>query len=143
MTPTTALLTAWAAVIIPFATACAQVPDITGRWKVDSQIVELGDSPQWPHENDPTHVEEREFHPHLIIDRVDGDRFWGRFVSSTRTQNLVGVFTGEDTRFMIAFEFGTGIGRVTSADKLRWCYAQPTSAAARAQIAGCNDATRE
>jgi hypothetical protein len=125
------------------AAPAAAYPDITGTWSVDTDAVVLGDTPQWPDPADPKDPQLEEFHPKLVIEKVAKDRFWGKYISPTRTQEAVGVFTGEGTHFLITFEHGFGLGHVISKNEIRWCYSQSMTKEIPAEVTGCNDAKRK
>jgi hypothetical protein len=118
-------------------------PDITGKWSVETRGVIIGNPPQWPRAGASGSARLQQMQASLVIEHQEGDRFWGAFVTPTHTQKFVGIFTGEDQRFLLGMEHGIALGTVVSGTKLRWCYTQVRTKEIAAQIAGCNDATRE
>jgi hypothetical protein len=118
-------------------------PDITGKWSVETKGAIIGNPPQWPRAGASGSARLQQMHATVVIEHQEGDRFWGAFVTPTHTQKFVGIFTGEDQRFLLGMEHGIGLGSVVSGTKLRWCYTQVRTKEIAAQIAGCNDASRQ
>lgn len=131
-----------------FATACyaqSALPNLDGTWTVDTRSIILGKTPQWPGGVAGQHTWLGHLKTKLVIQHETSDLFWGQFIMGPNgdTQEILGVFTGEGTRFLVALKHGTGEGYVISPNKIHWCYTQSESAEIPAQVAGCNDATRD
>jgi hypothetical protein len=125
------------------ASAQSTLPNLTGRWTVDTRSILLGKTPQWSGVVEGKHTWLGHLTTTLIIEHETSDLFWGEFIMPPVKQEILGVFTGEGTRFLISLKHGTGEGYVISPTKIRWCYTQSQSEEIPAQVAGCNDATRQ
>ncbi len=125
--------------------AQSALPNLTGRWTVDTRSILIGKTPQWPGGVAGQHAWLGHLKTTLIIQHETSDLFWGQFIMGPGDdkQEILGVFTGEGTRFLISLKHGTGEGYVISPTKIRWCYTQSESKDIPAQVAGCNDATRQ
>ncbi len=125
--------------------AQAAPPNLTGQWTVDTRSILIGKTPQWPGGVAGQHPWLGHLKTTLIIQHETADLFWGQFIMGPGDdkQEILGVFTGEGTRFLISLKHGTGEGYVVSPTKIRWCYTQSESKEIPAQVAGCNDATRD
>ena len=125
------------------ASAQTALPNLTGRWTVDTRSILIGKTPQWPGGVAGEHTWLGHLSTTLIIEHETADLFWGEFIMPPVKQEILGVFTGDGTRFLISLKHGTGEGYVVSPTKIRWCYTQSQSKDIPAQVAGCNDATRQ
>lgn len=125
------------------AHAQSPYPNLTGQWTADLRSIILGDTPQWPDAVHSKHAWLGHLTTTIQIEHETGDLFWGQFIMAGKPQEVLGVFTGDGTRFLISMRHGIGEGFVISPTHIRICYTQFQTQEIHAQVAGCNDATRQ
>jgi hypothetical protein len=125
------------------ASAQSALPNLTGRGTVETRSILLGKTPQWPGGVAGQHTWLGHLPTTLIIQHETSDMVRGAFIMPPVRPEIPGVFTGDGTRFLISIKHGTGQGCVISPTTSRGYYTQAQSADIPAQVAGCNDATRQ
>jgi hypothetical protein len=136
-----------AAAVAHGAAAAAAVPDMVGTWKVETSVIVTGAGAHHP-VNAPPPVEGgstwkprlRTFTGTMRIAGQEGERFWGTLESPYYREDLVGIFTGEDSRFLMVDSDGSHDGVVTAPGRIRYCYRQNSP---DLRVAGCGTMTRE
>jgi hypothetical protein len=122
----------------------AAVPDMLGTWKVEATAIVTGAGAHHPADAPPPAEDEkprlRAFTGTLQIIGQEGERFWGTLESPPYKENLIGIFTGEDGRFLMVDSDGFHDGVVTEPGMIRYCYRQNDP---NLRVAACGTITRE
>jgi hypothetical protein len=121
------------------AAAQTSFPDVRGTWKGDSESIVGGNAN--PHHQTGQQQETR-FSTQaftLTIDKQDGRRFSGTFVSARATEPIIGVISQTGTLF-IADTDGYTYGTMLGPDKLEICYLQ---SGASGRVASCTVLTKQ
>jgi len=121
-----------------------QVPDMRGRWKVETLTIVVGAGAHHPLTGgqpfDPGKPRLHDFVGTLQIDGQQGPRFWGTLESPAYKEGVIGVFSGEDRRFIMVDSDGFHQGQVVAPGRIRYCYMQNDLAL---KVAGCGTMTHE
>ena len=122
------------------AAAQAPFPDIRGTWKGDSESIVGGNAN--PHHSGGSAQPETRFSSMaftLTLDKQDGRRFSGMFVSARSNEPIIGVISQTGTLF-IADTDGYSFGTLLGPDKLELCYLQ---SGATGRVASCTVLTKQ
>lgn len=127
-----------------FSAAATAAPDLVGTWQVETPVIVTGAGAHHP-TNAPPPAEAgkprlRDFAGTFTVLGQEGDRFWGTLATPYYTEDLVGVFTGEDDRFLMVDSDGFHQGRVVATGRINYCYQQNTL---DLRVAGCGTMTKQ
>jgi hypothetical protein len=130
--------------VAAFAAAANAAPDLVGTWQVETPVIVTGAGAHHP-TNAPPPAEAdkprlRDFAGTFTVVGQEGDRFWGTLETPYYREELVGVFTGEDDRFLMVDSDGFHQGRVVAPGQIRYCYQQNTP---DLRVAGCGTMTKQ
>ena len=120
------------------AAAESAVPDLRGTWNGNSEsVVSGGANPHHATQSAETRFSTIAFT--LTIDKQDGRRFSGTFVSARSTDQVVAVISRNGSIFM-ADDDGYAIGTILAPNRIELCYmhASPT-----ARVASCTELTKQ
>jgi hypothetical protein len=120
------------------AAAETAIPDLRGVWKGNSEsIVSGGANPHHATQSAETRFSTIAFT--LTIDKQDGRRFSGTFVSARSNDQIVAVISRNGTIFM-ADDDGYTVGTMLAPDRIELCYmhASPT-----ARVASCTELSKQ
>ena len=121
-----------------------QPPDMRGRWKVETLTIVVGAGAHHPSTAapplEPGKPRLRDFTGTLQIDGQEGPRFWGTLESPAYKEGVIGIFSGEDQRFVMVDSDGFHQGQVVAPGRIRYCYMQNDLAL---KVAGCGTMTHE
>ena len=120
------------------AAAETAVPDLRGVWKGNSESVVSGGANQ----HHATQSAETRFSTiafTLTIDKQDGRRFSGTFVSARSNDRVVAVISRNGT-ILMADDDGYTVGTILAPNRIELCYmhSSPT-----AQVASCTELTKQ
>jgi hypothetical protein len=120
------------------AAAETAVPDLRGTWKGNSESVVSGGANQ--HHATPS--AETRFSTiafTLTVDKQDGRRFSGTFVSARSNDQVVAVIARNGT-ILMADDDGYTVGTILAPNRIELCYmhSSPT-----AQVASCTELTKQ
>jgi hypothetical protein len=121
--------------------AAAQTPwpDLRGTWKGESESIVTGTG-NAHHAAQPQEEPRLSSVPFtLTINKQDGRRFSGIFLSAHLTESIIGVLTRAGTLLLVptkGYSFGTLLGL----DRLELCYVQIES---YGRVASCTEMTRQ
>jgi hypothetical protein len=133
----------WIAAPAMFAAApvAAQtaIPDVRGTWKGDSETIVLDAA-------NPHHAPTQSNEPHLrssaftlTIDKQDGRRFSGRFLSARGSERVIAVFSRSGT-ILLADDDGYTLGTMLAPNRMELCHlhVSPTG-----RVASCLELTKQ
>ena len=114
------------------------VPDLRGVWKGNSEAVVSGGANQ----HHATQSAETRFSTiafTLTVDKQDGRRFSGTFVSARSNDQVVAVISRNGT-ILMADDDGYTVGTILAPNRIELCYmhSSPT-----AQVASCTELTKQ
>jgi hypothetical protein len=128
----------------PTSGHAADLPNLVGSWKVETPVVFTGngahhptDAPQTGGSGQP-HL--RDFTGTFTVVGQEGDRFWGTLETPYYKEDLIGVLTGEEGRFLMVDSDGFHQGRVLGPGEIRYCYQQNSP---ELRVAGCGKMTKQ
>jgi hypothetical protein len=129
---TLALLTAGPAM------AESAVPDLRGTWKGNSEaIVSGGANPHHATQSAETRFSTIAFT--LTVDKQDGRRFSGTFVSARTTDQVVAVI-GRNGSIYMADDDGYTVGTLLAPNRIELCYMHSSPGA---KVASCTELTKQ
>jgi hypothetical protein len=120
------------------AAAETAVPDLRGTWKGNSESVVSGGAN--PHH--ATHSAETRFSTiafTLTVDKQDGRRFSGTFVSARSNDQVVAVI-GRNGSIYMADDDGYTVGTLLAPNRMELCYLHSSSGA---KVASCTELTKQ
>ena len=120
------------------AAAESAVPDLRGTWKGNSESVVSGGAN--PHH--ATHSAETRFSTiafTLTVDKQDGRRFSGTFVSARSTDHVVAVISRNGSIYM-ADDDGYTVGTILAPNRIELCYMH---ASAMSRVASCTELSKQ
>ena len=131
-------LVALAAAPVALFAADAQMPDMRGTWKGESQTVVVGVAPHHPDsKSDEPRFTSVPFT--IVVDKQDGRRFSGTLSSAQHTETVVAVVSRAGSIF-IANDDGYTAGTMLAPDRMEICYIHSSSAT---RIASCTELVRQ
>ena len=116
-------------------------PDVRGTWKGDSETILLGAGNPHHTPGQPAVPEMRSVPFTLTIDKQDGRRFSGTFSSPRSTENVLAVFSGDGTLYMVDDE-GYTHGTMLAPDRMELCYMHVAPGGA-SRIASCAEMKKQ
>ena len=125
---------------LPATTAAAQtaVPDLRGTWKGESESIVLGaGNPHHPPTQNEPQLRSVPFT--LTIDKQEGRRFSGTFLSPRSSETIVAVISRSGTIFL-ADDEGYTNGTMLAPNRMELCYLHVSSAS---RIASCTELTKQ
>ena len=120
------------------AAAETAVPDLRGVWKGNSEAVVSGGA-NAHHVTPSTETRFSTIAFTLTVDKQDGRRFSGTFVSARSNDKLVAVISRNGT-ILMADDDGYTVGTILAPNRIELCYmhSSPT-----AQVASCTELTKQ
>jgi len=117
------------------------IPDLRGTWKGESETVVFG-AGDHPHHGsgprgDATRFTSRSFT--MTIDKQDGRRFSGTFLSQRHTETIIGVISRGGTIFMVDDD-GYDVATLLAPNRLEICYLHLS---AGSRVASCTEFTKQ
>jgi hypothetical protein len=134
----TLALAAIAALSILPAAGETAVPDLRGTWKGNSEAVVSGGA----NAHHATQSAETRFSTiafTLTVEKQDGRRFSGTFVSARSNDQVVAVISRNGSIFM-ADDDGYTVGTLLAPDRIELCYMHSSSGA---KVASCTELTKQ
>lgn len=120
------------------AAAETAVPDLRGTWKGNSEsVVSGGANPHHATQSAETRFSTIAFT--LTVDKQDGRRFSGTFVSARTTDQVVAVI-GRNGSIYMADDDGYTVGTVLAPNRIELCYMRSSSGA---KVASCTELTKQ
>jgi hypothetical protein len=134
----TLTLTAIAALSILPAAGETAVPDLRGTWKGNSEsVVSGGANPHHATQSAETRFSAIAFT--LTVDKQDGRRFSGTFVSARSNDQVVAVISRNGT-ILMADDDGYTVGTLLAPDRIELCYMHSSPGA---KVASCTELTKQ
>jgi hypothetical protein len=120
-------------------TAAAEVPDLRGTWKGESETIILGGGN--PHHAGPAPAAPRlnSVAFTLTIDRQDGRRFSGTFASARGSEAVIAIISRSGTIYMVDDD-GYNMATLLAPNRLELCYLMQSPAT---RIASCTELTKQ
>ena len=132
---------AWIIVLLAFVAPAAAdnaVPDLRGTWKGESQSIVLSGTPHHPEQKtDQPRLTSVAFT--LVIDKQDGRRFSGTFLSARHSETVIAVISRSGTIYMVDDD-GYDVATMLTPDRMEICYLHLSSGS---RIASCTELSRQ
>jgi hypothetical protein len=120
------------------AAAETAVPDLRGTWKGNSEsVVSGGANPHHATQSAETRFSTIAFT--LTVDKQDGRRFSGTFVSARSNDQVVAVI-GRNGSIYMADDDGYTVGTLLAPNRIELCYMHSSSGA---KVASCTELTKQ
>jgi hypothetical protein len=120
------------------AAAETAVPDLRGTWKGNSESVASGGAnPHHATQSAETRFSTIAFT--LTVDKQDGRRFSGTFVSARSNDQVVAVI-GRNGSIYMADDDGYTVGTLLAPNRIELCYMHSSSGA---KVASCTELTKQ
>jgi hypothetical protein len=134
-----ALIVTFSALAAMPAIAQAQIPDLRGTWKGESETIVLGGGNDHHTATQPNEPQLRSVPFTLTIDKQDGRRLSGTFSSPRTTEQVIAVISRNGTILLVDTE-GYTVGTMLAPNRLELCYLHVSSAS---RIASCTELTKQ